>query len=75
MPLNEFNKSRSILIRNLFMKRKRINKCRERRKGLKEKEEINTQNKENTILKIILYYIEKNIKLNNIIFNLVRYSE
>jgi hypothetical protein len=33
MPLNELNKSKGMLVRNLFAKGKRRNKCRERRKG------------------------------------------
>jgi hypothetical protein len=33
MPLNELNKSRGMLMRNLFEKEKRKNKCRGRRKG------------------------------------------
>jgi hypothetical protein len=32
MPLNELNKFRGILVRNLFWKGKRRNKCRGRRK-------------------------------------------
>jgi hypothetical protein len=37
MPLNKLNKSNVMLVRNLFRKAKRINKCRKRRKGFKEK--------------------------------------
>jgi hypothetical protein len=60
-----------MLVRNLFGKGKRINKCGGRRKTFEGKgERSNTQNKE----KIILYYIKNNIKLNNITFNLVCYN-
>jgi hypothetical protein len=37
MSLNELNKSRGMLVRNLFGKVKRINKCRVRRKRFEEK--------------------------------------
>jgi hypothetical protein len=37
MPLNEFNNSRGMLVRNLFKKGKRRNKCRERRKEFEGK--------------------------------------
>jgi hypothetical protein len=37
MPLNELNKSRGMLVRNVFGKGKRRNKCRGRRKGFEEK--------------------------------------
>jgi hypothetical protein len=37
MPLKELNKSRGILMRNLFWKGKRRNKCRRRRKMFEEK--------------------------------------
>jgi hypothetical protein len=37
MSLNELNKSRGMLVRNLFRKGKRRNKCRERRKGFEGK--------------------------------------
>jgi hypothetical protein len=37
MPLNVFNKSRGMLVRNLFGKGKRRNKCRGRRKELEGK--------------------------------------
>jgi hypothetical protein len=63
MPLNELNKSRGMLVRNLFEKRKRRNKYRRRKKGLEGKggDLIPKTNKKN---------IENNIKLN-----LVYYSE
>jgi hypothetical protein len=38
MSLNELNKSRGMLMRNLFGKEKRRNKCKERRKGFERKE-------------------------------------
>jgi hypothetical protein len=38
MPLNDLNKSKGMLMRNLFGKGKRRNKCRERRKGFEGKE-------------------------------------
>jgi hypothetical protein len=38
MPLNELNKSRSMLVRNLFGKGKKRNKCRRRRKRFEGKE-------------------------------------
>jgi hypothetical protein len=58
MPLNKFNKSRGMLVRNLFGKGKRRNKCRGRIKGFEGKRRrSNTQNKEKTILEIILHYI------------------
>jgi hypothetical protein len=37
MPLNELNKSRCMLVRNLFKKRKRRNKCKGRRKWFEGK--------------------------------------
>jgi hypothetical protein len=37
MTLNELNKSNGMLVRNLFEKEKRRNKCRERRKEFKGK--------------------------------------
>jgi hypothetical protein len=37
IPLNELNKSRGMLVRNLFGKGKRRNKCRGRRKGFEGK--------------------------------------
>jgi hypothetical protein len=37
MPLNELNKFRGMLMRNLFRKGKRKNKCRTRRKGFEGK--------------------------------------
>jgi hypothetical protein len=37
MSLNELNKSKGMLVINLFGKRKRINKCRERRKEFEGK--------------------------------------
>ena len=37
MPLNKLNKSKGMLIRNLFEKTKRINKCIGRRKEFEEK--------------------------------------
>jgi hypothetical protein len=37
MSLNELNKSKSILVRNLFEMGNRINKCRGRRKWFKGK--------------------------------------
>jgi hypothetical protein len=37
MPLNELNESRGMLVRNLFRKRKRRNKCRGRRKRFEGK--------------------------------------
>jgi hypothetical protein len=37
MPLNELNKSKGMLMRKLFGKRKRINKYRGRRKGFEGK--------------------------------------
>jgi hypothetical protein len=70
MPLNKLNKSRGMLVRNLFSKRKRRNKCRGRRKGFEGKGKDRISKKKNNILEIILYYIK-----NNIIFNLVCYSE
>jgi hypothetical protein len=46
MPLNELNKSKSMLVRNLFRKGKRKNKCRKRRKEFYGKmRKFNTQNK------------------------------
>jgi hypothetical protein len=48
MSLNEFNKFKDMLVRNLFGNGKRINKCREKRKGLMENEEIE--------------YLKKNLK-------------
>ena len=76
IPLNELNKSTDMLVRNLFGKGNKRNKCKGRRKGFEKKmRRLNTQNKEKTILKIILYYIKNNIKLNNIIFNIVCYNE
>jgi hypothetical protein len=38
MPLNELNNSNGMLMRNLFGKGKRRNKCRGRRKGFEGKE-------------------------------------
>jgi hypothetical protein len=37
MPLIELNKSKGMLVRNLFGKGKRRNKCKGRRKGFKGK--------------------------------------
>jgi hypothetical protein len=37
MPLNELNKFRVMLVRNLFRKGKRKNKCKRRRKGFEGK--------------------------------------
>jgi hypothetical protein len=37
MPLNELNKFRDVLVRNLFEKEMRTNKCRGRRKWFEEK--------------------------------------
>ena len=37
MPLNELNKSRGLLVRNLFEKERRINNCKVRRKGFEGK--------------------------------------
>jgi hypothetical protein len=53
--------------------RKEIN-AKEKEKDLRAKVEIEYPQQRKTILKIILYYIKNNIKLNNIIFN-VCYSE
>jgi hypothetical protein len=58
MPLNKLNKSGGMLVRNLFRKEKRRNKCRGRRKGFKEKGGDRIPKRKNkTILEIILYYI------------------
>ena len=57
MLLNELNKSNGMLVRNLFGEGKRRNKCRGEEKGSREKEEIECQNKEKTILEIILNLI------------------
>jgi hypothetical protein len=37
MPLNKFNKSNGMLVRNFFGRGNRRNKCRERRKGFERK--------------------------------------
>jgi hypothetical protein len=63
MSLNEFNKSKGMLMRNLFGKEKKINKCIGRKKGLEKRRRSNTKtNKKN------------NIK-NDIIYNLVHYNK
>jgi hypothetical protein len=51
MSLNELNKSRGMLVRNLFGKEKRRNKCRGRRKGFerKERDRIPKTKKKNNI--------------------------
>jgi hypothetical protein len=48
MPLNELNKFRGMLVRNLFGKGKRRNKCRGRRKGFEGKggDQIPKKNKQ-----------------------------
>ena len=62
MPLNELNKSRGMLVRNLFGKGKRINECKGRRKRFEGKGgEWIPKTKKNKILEIILYYIGKGI--------------
>jgi hypothetical protein len=50
-------KSRDTLVKNLFGKRKRRNKCKGRKKGLREKEEIEypKQRKSNIGNNITLY--------------------
>jgi hypothetical protein len=55
MSLNELNKSRGMLVRNLFGKEKRRNKCKGRRKGFERKEgDRILKTKKKTILEIIL---------------------
>ena len=68
IPLNKLNKSKGILIRNLFRKGKIINNAEEKENGLRKNEEIEypKQRKNNIV---------NNIKLNNIIFNLMCYGE
>jgi hypothetical protein len=63
IPLNELNKSRGMLMRNLFGKEKRINKCRGRIKGFDGKGGYRIPKQ------------RKNDIGNNIIFNLVYYSK
>jgi hypothetical protein len=70
MPLNKLNKSRGMLVRNLFRKGKEEINAKEEEKDLREKEKIEYPKNIYIGNNIILYYIE-----NNIIFNLVCYSE
>jgi hypothetical protein len=58
MPLNKFNKFRGMLVRNLFGKGMRRNKCSGRRKGFEEKggDRIPKKKKHNNIGNNIILY-------------------
>jgi hypothetical protein len=60
IPLNELNKYRDMLVRNLSRKGKRRNKYKgkKKKKGLRENEEIEYSKQRKTILQIILYILK-----------------
>jgi hypothetical protein len=76
IPLNELNKYRDMLVRNLSGKGKRRNKYKGKKKKKRFERKGGNQilkTKKNNIANNIIY-IENNITLNNIIFNIVCYN-